>query len=224
MSPVMIVHVIGGTIGFASGATALFARKGSPIHRAAGNVFFLSMAVMAITAFWLAWLKHDGGLMMGGAFTLYLVATAWTTVRRGEGHIGIFEYLALAFILACLAGYAVLLEQASQGHAHAKGAQFIAFYSVAGLVALSAVLDVKVIVKRGISGTQRLARHIWRMCTALLFATGSFFTNGLPRILPGPAHVPPVYLAPMLIPLILMIFWLIRIRFPGGPLAKSAAS
>lgn len=45
-------------------------------------------------------------------------------------------------------------------------------------------------------------------------AFGSGFTNGFARLLPGPYHVPAAFFLPQFIPLALMVFWLIRVRFP----------
>jgi hypothetical protein len=91
----------------------------------------------------------------------------------------------------------------------------VATYILTAIAMLAAGGDLKVILRRGISGVQRISRHLWRMCTALIFATGSAFTNGLPRLLPGPMHVTPIFFVPMLVPLGLLIFWMIRVRFTG---------
>lgn len=49
-------------------------------------------------------------------------------------------------------------------------------YFGSGFVALLAVVgDVRMIVRGGIFGAQRIARHVWRMCIALFVASGSFF-------------------------------------------------
>ena len=58
-------------------------------------------------------------------------------------------------------------------------------------------------------------RHLWRMCLGLTLAAGSAFTNGLPRLLPGPMHVPAAVFFPQFIPLALLAFWMIRVRLTG---------
>jgi hypothetical protein len=61
-------------------------------------------------------------------------------------------------------------------------------------------------------GTQRIARHLWRMCFALFIASASIF---LARQQLFPAlfrKTGALYLLSFL-PIILMIFWLIRVRF-----------
>jgi hypothetical protein len=40
-------HIGGGAVGILSGATTLFTRKGEWLHRVTGNVFFISMLIMA---------------------------------------------------------------------------------------------------------------------------------------------------------------------------------
>jgi hypothetical protein len=51
------------------------------------------------------------------------------------------------------------------------------------------------------------------MCLGLALAMGSAFTNGFARLLPGPYHVPPIFFLPQLLPLGLLAFWMIRVRF-----------
>jgi hypothetical protein len=49
-------------------------------------------------------------------------------------------------------------------------------YIFLGSVALLATVgDIRMLVRGGISGTQRIARHLWRMCFAFFIATASIF-------------------------------------------------
>lgn len=68
------------------------------------------------------------------------------------------------------------------------------------------------ILRGGISGAPRIARHLWRMCLALFIATGSFFF-GQQKVMPEFVRGTPILLALAIAPLVLMIFWLIRVRF-----------
>jgi hypothetical protein len=183
----------------------------------AGTVFFVSMLVMAAFASYLA-LAIPGQIsnLFGGTFTFYLVATAWMTVRRKEGTIGLPEKIALFVIVCFCLPFAFLIFQMARGAAPSiKGPVVVATYIMALVVAIAAISDARVVLAGGISGARRIARHLWRMCLALTFATGSAFTNGLPRLLPGPMHVPPAFFLPMLVPLALLVFWMIRVRFTG---------
>jgi len=214
---VIVVHVAAGSIAMLSGFVALFAAKGARLHRAFGTAFFVSMLVMAATASYLAvTVPGQEGNLFGGVFSFYLVATAWATVKRKEASIGVFEFVAFLVPLGMAAGVVLLAFQGAKGAtAQLHGPLLIAAYSISALVLLAAAGDLHMILRRGLSGTSRIARHLWRMCVALTFATGSFFTNGFPRLLPGPMHVTGLYFAPMLVPLGMMIFWLIRVRFAG---------
>jgi hypothetical protein len=80
------------------------------------------------------------------------------------------------------------------------------------VLVIAALGDMKVVLAGGISGAPRIARHLWRMCVGLTMAAGSAFTNGLPRLLPGPMHVTPIFFLPQFIPLVLLVFWMIRVR------------
>jgi hypothetical protein len=40
---------------------------------------------------------------------------------------------------------------------------------------LAAAGDVRILVRGGVFGVQRIARHLWRMCFGLFIAAGSFF-------------------------------------------------
>jgi hypothetical protein len=189
-----VLHVGGGTVGLVSGTMAAIARKGGPFHRAAGNVFFISMLVMAIFADYLA-VVMPGQIfnLVIGSMAFYLVATAWLTVRRKEGVIGLPEKIAFAAILLLCLPFAVLSFQLATGAepfvksaVPIRGPVLIAIYSFTFVVVLAAMADAKVVIAGGISGAPRVARHLWRMCLGLTLAAGSAFTNGLPRLLPGP--------------------------------------
>jgi uncharacterized membrane protein len=218
-----VLHVSGGAIALTSGTIALFTRKGGYFHRIAGSVFVASMLVMVIFAAYLA-VAVPGQIvnLFIAIFTLYLVSTAWMSVRRKQGTIGASEKIAL-FIAICLcAPFAILSFQLATGSTPLfksaipfKGPVLIAIYSFTGLLATAAIGDAKVVLGGGISGAPRIARHLWRMCLGLTLTTGSAFTNGFARLLPGPYHVPPMFFYPQFVPLALLIFWLIRVRFTG---------
>ena len=71
------------------------------------------------------------------------------------------------------------------------------------------------LVRRGVSGTQRLARHLWRMCFALFVAAASIFL-ARQRLFPALMRKTGMLLLLSFLPLILMIFWLIRVRFANA--------
>jgi len=105
-----------------------------------------------------------------------------------------------------------------------EGPVLIAIYGFTTVLAIAAISDAKMVLAGGISGPARIARHLWRMCLGLMLAAGSAFTNGLPRLLPGPHHVPAAFFLPQFLPLGLLIFWMIRVRFTGWFKQSSVSS
>ena len=231
MKSVYFIHVGGGFAGLVSGTVALLAAKGRPLHRMAGNVFFVSMLLMAAFAILLAVvIPHQLVNVFIGTFALYLVGTAWLTVRRSEGAIGVPEKIALLVSICLCAPFVILAFQLTAGLPPLvtsaipfKGPVLIAVYSFTAVLLIAAIADAKVVIGGGISGAPRIARHLWRMCLGLTLAAGSGFTNGFARLLPGPYHVPPAFFLPQFVPLVFLIFWMIRIRFTGW-LRRNAAS
>jgi len=223
---ILVTHVGSGMVGLASGATALIARKGAWLHRAAGNVFFPSMLVMAgvgaIVAPFLP--KPEWTSSVAGLVTFYLVASAWMTVRRKEGTIGRFELAALAFPLTVVAADAMFIVAAAHSPTGTvDGAPVPAFY-VFGLVGtIAAAGDLKMILRRGISGVPRIARHLWRMCTALFVASASLFL-GQPQVFPASIRHSGILFVPALAPLAALVFWMIRVRLTGWRARESLAA
>lgn len=208
----LYLHIGGASLGMASGVVAIVARKGQRLHRAAGNVFFVSMLVMTGVAAGVAPFLDEGRWTntTAGVFTFYLVATAWATVRRRPGEIGLFEKAAF-LVPAGIVAMAVALAVIHAGTPRASA--FTTVFVFAGLTALAAACDLRMILRGGVSGAQRISRHLWRMSAALAIALGSFFL-GQQTFLPEFVQGNPLLAAPMLAVLALMAFWLVRYRFP----------
>ena len=217
-----VLHVAAGAVGLVAGFVAIFAMKGGRLHRRAGTVFVASMLTMAAFGCVLGLVLPDQINVFIGAFVFYLVATAWLTVRRGEGAVGRAERLALLVAGALCAPFAILAYQLATGSTPMfgstvafKGPVLVAIYAFAAVIACAAVGDARLLRAGRITGVPRIARHLWRMCLGLTLATGSGFTNGLSRLLPGPHHVPAAFFLPQFVPLCLLVYWLIRVRYPG---------
>lgn len=218
---VLACHVTAGFISLVAGAVAALARKGDNLHRKAGRVFAISMFVMATFAAYLAVAVPDQlANVFIGTLVAYLVATAWMTVRRNEGTTGRGDKVALVIALGLWAPFAILSFQLAIGMTPLfrsavpfEGPVLVAIYSFAVILTLAVIGDARVVLAGGISGSRRIVRHLWRMSFALTLATGSAFSNGFARLLPGPYHVPIAFHLPKVLPLALLIFWFIRVRF-----------
>ena len=216
-SPVLALHIAAGIAGLISGAAAMTFRKGGDRHRMYGNVFVVSMLVLGASAVYLSVKTGDFGNLVGGVFTIYMVGTAWSTARRREGGGTLLDWT--GFIAILLGGAALLFLSIQGVRAHHVTPPTIAGFFLAAIALLCAVGDVRMI-RGGLSGRQRIARHLWRMCFALFVASGSFF---LGRIRIFPHAVRELYIPWVLafLPLFLMIFWLVRVRLANQ--CKSAS-
>jgi len=101
-------------------------------------------------------------------------------------------------------------------------------FFMGSVMLLAAAGDVRMLVRGGVLGAKRIARHLWRMCFGLFIAAGSFFlgpSNRPLRLLSAVGlgqHLSPalfstgLYLVLTILPLILLIFWLVRVRFTNA--------
>jgi uncharacterized membrane protein len=214
-SPLMLIHICSGLIGLLSGAVAVSFRKGNEGHRVAGDVFVVSMMALSASGAYLALIKSEPGNVLGGVLTFYLVATAWRTARRAGRETGIFDWVGVVAVLGVLAVTTTFGIEAATSPTGLKYDYPPGPYFFLGSAALFATIgDVRMLVRGGVTGTKRLARHLWRMCFALFIASMSVF---LARQQLFPAFLRKsgaLYLLSFL-PILLMIFWLIRVRFAG---------
>ena len=211
---ILVLHIAGGTVGIISGAVALLARKGGRLHRAAGTVFLVSMLTMATIGAAASPFLPVPSMpnVFAGILTFYLVATGWAAIKREEGRIGRFEKGGLGVALGVVAAGAMFILMAMNSPTGTVGkTPPQAFYVFALVGAIAATGDLTMILRGGISGSARIARHLWRMSVALTIASGSFFL-GQQRIMPAYMRGSPWLFVPVFAPLLLMVFWLIRVR------------
>ena len=232
-SPVLMVHICAGTAGLLSGTAAMIFRKGSPRHVLAGRIFVVSMLTMGVFAVYLAITRHQPNNVGGGIMTVYLIGTAWLTARRKEGETSRLDWVVLLIpltlgMLTWMNGIQVVRSGASSQDGVPVGMTFF----MGSVLLLAAAGDGRMLLRGGLFGTKRIARHLWRMCFGLFIAAGSFFMGpsnrplrllsavGLGRHLSPALFSTSLYLILTILPLILLIFWLVRIRFTNAYKAK----
>ena len=215
---ILSLHILAGTVALLSGAAALAVRKGSRLHRRTGNLFVVSMVVMAaIGAAVSPFLLTAGGERKwfdaaAGMLALYLVVTAWLTVWRKAGTVAGYETAAAAGAVGTAALTALFGMHAAQSASGTYGGYGASdYYVFAGVFALAAAADLRMILRGGSSGVGRIMRHLWRMCAALFIAAGAFFF-GQQRVMPEFMQGSPLLAVPPFATLGLMVFWLLRVR------------
>ena len=216
-SPLLVLHISAGIVGILSGAAAIVFRKGSPRHALAGKVFVIAMLSMAASATYLAFMKHQMNNVGGGILTFYLITTAWLTARRRDGETTLFDWGALliplwAGIGGWISGFQVLQSPTGPKDGVPAGMHFF----MGSVMLLAAAGDVRMLVRGGVSGARRITRHLWRMCFGLFIATGSFFLGQGSKVFPSWLVQTNILLIPAILPLLLLIYWLIRVRFTNA--------
>jgi uncharacterized membrane protein len=227
--PILIVHICAGNLGLLSGTAAMCFRKGSRRHVLAGRVFVASMLTMASVATYLAIVRHQPSNIGPGILTFYLIGTAWLTARHKDGETSQFDWVVMLVplalgVLTWMNGIKVVRSGASSQDGVPVGMSFF----MGSVMLLAAAGDVRMLVRGGVFGAKRIARHLWRMCFGLFIAAGSFFlgpsnrplrllsTVGLGQHLPAALFRTNLYLVLTLLPLILLIFWVARVRFANA--------
>ena len=206
------LHLIVGATTVMAGAGALVFRKGSLLHRTAGNVFFAAMLALCTSGLYMSITRSITFTFFLGMLSLYLVLTGWVAALRKDGRIGRFEKAAFMAILLNSAALTALGCVASFGWWN-MGDEVppSAYFVLAGLAALFAAFDFHAIIRRGLNRKQRVTRHLWRMCFSMFIATSIFFL-GNNDLLPDALRTPLFLNAPIFAILLAMIFWIFRIQ------------
>ena len=230
MSPIMFIHICMGTIAVFTGAAALVVAKGSRPHRMIGNIFFLSMAIMGLASIYLAVVMPMAISILVGIFTIYLVATSWMAARQKNRRANLFDYLAVAAALSVSVGGLVFgLEAQNSENGLKDGLPAFPHFFFGTLALVAAAGDIAMIAKGGISGKQRIARHLWRMCFAYFIAAGSLFTGPGTTAFSESVRDSGILNIPEPLILGVMLFWMVRVlatKWYGGksPSPSDAAS
>jgi len=212
-SPILLFHISAGTLGLLAGAVAIFLRKGSLRHAIVGRVFVIAMLSLAASGAYMAVLKSQPGNVVGGTFTFYLVGTAWLTARRGDGKTTPLDWGALLIALLVAAVDMTLGVQAANSPTGMKyGYSPGPYFFIGSVAALACIGDIRMLVRGGVSGTPRIARHLWRMCFGLFIASSSVFL-ARQHLFPAILRTTGVLIFLSVAPLLLMVFWLLRVRF-----------
>jgi len=236
MSPLLPVHIAGGIVGMLSGTAALIFRKGGRWHVLAGRVFVASMLIMAAFAVYLAVLKHQPGNIGGGILTFYLILTAWLTARRRDGQTSAYDWALLLIPLALgtltwMSGLQKMRSPVPPEDGVPAGMNFF----MGTVMLLAGAGDLRMLLGGGVAGAKRVVRHLWRMCFGLFIAAGSFFLGpanrplrllsavGLGQHLSPALFGPTLYIFLSVLPLILLIFWVLRVWFSGAYRKKVVA-
>mgnify|MGYP000168000619 CR=1 FL=1 len=209
---VWAIHTPAGTIVLVAAVVTMFAKKGSALHRKAGRCFTVSMMVMLVSGIVAAYLKNSIGDMMLGAIVMYTVFTAWLTAHHKNNETGLLEVTALIGIV----GFAIAAFSISMGWREVEAP--FAYLIWGGLAILCALGDIRNLYHLGLSGTQRIIRHVWRIGFSLVWAALAF-TDKIVKMMGAnlkSMHGEQLLLIvaiPTMLILITLLYWIIKILF-----------
>jgi hypothetical protein len=215
MSPLLIFHIATASIAVMGGLAAMVLRKGSAWHRMAGTIFGLGMICMTVSAIPLALLKTQTLNALVGVLTFYLVASGWMVVRHDGFRYVRLVNAALGVVALGLGVFLVMFgAEAINSPSHMKDGEDASGYFFFGAIAvLGAALDLRLVLG-GIGSKHRFVRHLWRMNFALAIGIISV-TPRLNRLAGHPVKSDALLIAPTLLVLLFMSFWLWRVLAPN---------
>ncbi|MDH5218085.1 MAG: hypothetical protein OEX19_10340 [Gammaproteobacteria bacterium] len=200
-----LVHFPAGSLSLLAAFVALYYPKGSLQHKKAGNYFTIGMLTMLVSGSILGWLKESLDDIFLAALVFYSVFTAWLTVHHKKGETNWLEYLALGWIL--ILGLAAASVDSTWENVRDPGV----YPFWIGLVLLFAIGDIHNLYRRGLSGSQRIARHLWRNCFSLVWAVLAFGDKIIKMLDSTIEKMPLVLFGPGALVLCVMFYWLYRL-------------
>ena len=207
------VHIVAGLTSIVSGYVAIFALKGATLHRRSGIIFVYAMLVLSASGAAIGMLKSQRLSAVQGLLTFYLVATALLTVRKRPADSRWIDIAAM-IVGFSLASYEISLgfDGMHSAKRTVDGIPFPLIFIFASVASLAAIGDLRMVTAGGIQRSRRIARHLWRMCYALFVASGSFFL-GQAQVFPKPIRIFPLLAIPAFLPLLLLLYWMVKVLF-----------
>jgi len=209
---VWLIHTPAGAIGLVAATVALSTKKGDVLHKKAGTYFTISMLIMLISGFVAAFLKESTGDMLLSAVVMYTVFTAWLTVHHKKNETGFLEQLALVWIITvAIAAFFMNFSGRELGTPNL-------YLFWASFAVVCAMGDVRNLYLAGLSGIQRVIRHVWRVGFSLIWAALAF-TDKIVKM--GGSNVKEmpeeqmlyIVAVPTMFILIIILYWIINILF-----------
>lgn len=208
---IYVLHVATGVLSLPTGYLALYAAKGGTLHRRSGLLFVGTMLTMSTLGAILTFARHKTPEVNvpAAVLTFYFVLTSLMAVRPIAGWTRRYD-VALTLIVLVVALADLAFGVAAIAHeGEWKGVPAFPFFlfGAVGLIAVGG--DLRIYRSGALHGAQRIGRHLWRMSFALLVASLSL---GQVKVLPKGLRTGPALAIPPLTVLIVMLWWLWRVR------------
>jgi hypothetical protein len=212
----LAVHFAAGLIAIVTGAIALTAAKGGPLHKRNGSVFTWAMVTLGLTAAGIGTYENVPGQVIAGLLAAYLVYSAMATVKPMPvlGQRFNAALMVLAFTCAVTLLHAGVTEWLDPSVKVVGRPRVVPPLIGGTVILLAAIGDLSALRAGGLQGSRRLARHLWRMCFGLFVATGSFFLGQM-KFIPEPVRILPLLFVLAFAPILFLLYWMWRVRVRG---------
>ncbi len=169
----LLIHIAAGFCSLVAGIIATLSKVlniSHAWHIYSGRIFVLGMIIIFFTAIPLAFFKVNVFLSLIAIFSAYLALSGWLYAKNRSGRVRKIDWLLassmflISFIMITY-GFTVYVL------AHDNSITLLVF----GLIGLGlSSHDIKILRSGGITGVQRIARHLTMMLAGLIAATTAF--------------------------------------------------
>jgi hypothetical protein len=177
-TPLLILHILGGSAGLITGTIAALVKKGSKPHLLSGKIFFWGMFIASFSALILSWIPGHESLFLFavGGFTLYMILSGYRIVllkRKSKQQEQSFSPIDYVITLFGFSFAVFLLIQSVKGLLH--GNTFSIVPGVFGLICMSYVLlDIRLFTGNATIKQSWMYNHIVRMMGAMIASYTAF--------------------------------------------------
>jgi hypothetical protein len=210
------VHYAAGLVSIVAGTIALSVAKGGKLHKQSGMAFTWGMVVLGLSAAGIGAYERVPGQVFAGLLAAYMVFSGMTTVKAlpGIGPRVNFALMVMAFGYAAASLYGGMNEWLDPAVKVVGRPRVVPPLVIGTVILLAAIGDLRALRAGGLTGSRRLARHLWRMCFGLFIATGSFFLGQM-KFIPEQVRIVPLLLVLAFAPVLFLFYWMWRVRVRG---------
>ena len=193
-------HILLGLVALSAILIAFFTRKGSPIHKLAGRVFFVSLAIVCISSIGMLIVNFIPPLLVATVASFSAVCSAILALRQTTKKVIQLEYISSAVLLIALIVFLVIgFTEAAQGTIPFFGPIIIAIIPVFLLFN-----DAKWFRNQSKRTELRIARHLHHMIWAVVITIRAPLVEIAATGVPIP---PPVIIIGPIVAGIVGIWW-----------------
>lgn len=176
---VLVLHILGGFSALVTGALAMLSRKGGPLHRLNGKIYFGAMTAVFISAVILSIAHHIPFLLMVGFFSYHMVVRGYRALylkKLGRGQKAAALDWAIILGAAGFIFYLVIwgIKQATAGNGF--GYVGIVFGSLGSSFLIS---DVRKFLRPPTEKMHWWFTHIAGMCGGYIAAVTAFVVTNV---------------------------------------------